>query len=303
MSLALPSTLTPSKISSFTSCPLSFRFSVLERLPEVASPAAVKGTLVHRALQVLFSEREAGHRDRLEAESALLRSWDEMHQAADVTELGLAESEQASFLRDASALLDRYFELEDPNAVTPIGLELDLRVDVDGMVLRGIIDRLDLLADGTLAVVDYKTGRAPRAEQSRSRLSSVQLYAFLCEQVIGQRPSVVRLMYLRDRVVVSADATEQSLRGVHQRAKAVWAAIERACERSDFRPNPSALCKWCSFQEYCPAYGGDPQRAAAAGQRVAFRGRHFGPVSVRSGSGEPAASAGLAAHVAGTLPA
>ncbi|HXY42556.1 MAG TPA: PD-(D/E)XK nuclease family protein [Acidimicrobiales bacterium] len=263
MSFPLPSTLTPSKISAFTSCPLSFRFSVVERLPEVASPQAVKGTLVHRALQLLFSEREAGDRDRLEAESALLRAWDEMRESADVVELALPEDELATFLRDASSLIDRYFELEDPNAVTPVGLELDLKVEVDGMTLRGIIDRLDRLPDGSLAVVDYKTGRAPRAEQSRSRLSSVQLYAFLCEQVLGTRPAVVRLMYLRDRVVVSADATDQSLRGVHQRARAVWAAIERACERSDFRPNPSALCRWCSFQEYCPAFGGDPERAAA----------------------------------------
>ncbi|MGA8681547.1 MAG: PD-(D/E)XK nuclease family protein [Acidimicrobiales bacterium] len=270
MSFALPSTLTPSKISSFTSCPLSFRFSVVERLPEVASPQAVKGTLVHRALQLLFSEREAGHRDRLEAESALLRAWDEMRESTEVVELSLPEDEQASFVRDASSLLDRYFELEDPNTVTPVGLELDLKAEMDGMTLRGIIDRLDRMADGSLAVVDYKTGRAPRAEQSRSRLSSVQLYAFLCEQVLGTRPAVVRLMYLRDRVVVSADATDQSLRGVHQRARAVWAAIERACDRSDFRPNPSALCKWCSFQEYCPAFGGDPERAAeqAATTRV-----------------------------------
>ncbi|MGO8876403.1 MAG: RecB family exonuclease [Acidimicrobiales bacterium] len=264
MSLALPSTLTPSKISSFTSCPLSFRFSVVERLREVASPAAVKGTLVHRALQLLFSEREVGHRDRLEAESALLRAWDEMRESTDVVDLGLPEGEQATFLRDASLLIDRYFELEDPNSVTPIGLELDLKVEVDGMTLRGIIDRLDRLPDGSLAVVDYKTGRAPRAEHSRSRLSSVQLYALLCEKVLGTRPAVVRLMYLRDRVVVSADATDQSLRGVHQRAKAVWVAIERACERADFRPNPSALCKWCSFQAYCPAFGGDPARAAEA---------------------------------------
>jgi putative RecB family exonuclease len=180
----------------------------------------------------------------------------------DVRALGFSDAEQAAFLRDSSALLDRYFDLEDPNSVTAVGLELDLKVEAEGMVLRGIIDRLDLLADGTLAVVDYKTGRAPRADHSRSRLSSVQLYAFLCEQVIGRRPSVVRLIYLRDRVVVSADATEQSLRGVHQRAKAVWVAIERACERSDFRPNPSPLCKWCSFQSYCPVYGGDPERAA-----------------------------------------
>jgi len=269
MSFALPSTLTPSKISSFTSCPLSFRFSVVERLREVASPQAVKGTLVHRALQLLFSEREAGHRDRLEAESALLRAWDEMRESAEVAELDLSEEEAASFVRDASSLIDRYFEIEDPNSVRPIGLELDLRVELDGMTLRGIIDRLDRLADGSLVVVDYKTGRAPRAEQSRSRLSSVQLYAFLCEQVLGTRPTVVRLMYLRDRVVVSADATDQSLRGVQQRARAVWAAIERACERSDFRPNPSALCKWCSFQEYCPAFGGDPTRAAE--QAVATR--------------------------------
>jgi putative RecB family exonuclease len=263
MSLTLPSTLTPSKISAFTICPLAFRFSVVDRLPEVASPQAVKGTLVHRALQLLFSEREPGERDRLEAESVLLRAWDEMSDSPDVADLGLSADERAVFVRDASGLVDRYFELEDPNGVTAVGLELDLRVEVDGMTLRGIIDRLDRLPDGSLAVVDYKTGRSPRAEQARSRLSSVQLYAYLCEQVLGTRPAVVRLMYLRDRVVVSADATDQSLRGVHQRARAVWAAIERACERSDFRPHPSALCKWCSFQEFCPVFGGDPARAAS----------------------------------------
>ena len=251
---------------------------MIERLPEVASPAAVKGTLVHRALQHLFSDREAGQRDRLEAESALLRAWDELRTSPEVVELGLGEAEQATFVREASALISRYYELEDPNTVTAVGLELDLKVEVEGLVLRGIIDRLDRLSDGTLAVVDYKTGRAPRAEQSRSRLSAVQLYALLCERVLGTRPTVVRLMYLRDRIVVSADATDQSLRGVHQRARAIWAAIERACERNDFRPSPSALCKWCSFQAYCPAYGGDPEQATAValvagrGPRVAAPG-------------------------------
>ncbi len=262
MSLPLPSTLTPSKIASFTSCPLSFRFSVVERLPEVVSPQAVKGTLVHRALQMLFSERDQGARDRVEAESALFRAFEEMGQGSEMKALALSEEDQEAFLRDASALLDRYFELEDPNEVMPIGLELGLSVEIDGLVLRGIIDRLDLMPDGTLSVVDYKTGRAPRLEQSRSRLSAVQLYAFLCEQVTGTRPSAVRLLYLRDRVVVSAEATEQSVRGVQLRARAVWTAIERACDRNDFRPNPSVLCKWCSFHAYCPAYGGDPEMAS-----------------------------------------
>ncbi len=262
MSFELPATLTPSKISSFTSCPLSFRFSVVEHLPEVASAPALKGTLVHRALQLLFSECEVGRRDATQAHLMLSRSFEEMRESTDFVALGLGEQDEGTFLKEASSLVDRYFEIEDPNSVNAVGLELDLRTEVDGMTLRGIIDRLDRLQDGSLAVVDYKTGRAPRAEQSRSRLSSVQLYALLCERVLGERPTVVRLVYLRDRLVVSAEATEQSLRGVHQRARAVWTAIERACERGDFRPSPSALCRWCSFQQYCPAFGGDPTRAA-----------------------------------------
>ncbi len=263
MPLPLPTTLTPSKISSFTSCALSFRFSVIDRLPEAPSPQAVKGTLVHRALQLLLSEWEPGHRGRVEAETALGRAWEELCDQPDVTELGLGEAERRAFLGDASVLVDHYFELEDPDSVTPIGVELDLNAEIEGIALRGIIDRLDRMPDGGLAVVDYKTGRAPRLEQARSRLSALQLYARLCEAVLGERPSVVRLMYLRDRVVVSAAATDQSLRGVELRARAVWAAIERACERSDFRPNPSALCRWCSFQQYCPVFGGDPERALA----------------------------------------
>jgi putative RecB family exonuclease len=45
---------------------------------------------------------------------------------------------------------------------------------------------------------------------------------------------------------------------------AIWQAVHRACEREDFRPNPGPLCEWCSFKEFCPAFGGDP--AAARGQ-------------------------------------
>ncbi len=60
MALRLPRTLSPSKVSSFTSCPLAFRFSQIERLPEPPSPPAVKGTLVHAALERLFWHHPAG---------------------------------------------------------------------------------------------------------------------------------------------------------------------------------------------------------------------------------------------------
>ena len=55
------------------------------------------------------------------------------------------------------------------------------------------------------------------------------MYALMCEAELGRRPAVVRLLYLRDRVVISAAPTDQAMRGTRQRALGVWSAIERAC--------------------------------------------------------------------------
>jgi putative RecB family exonuclease len=41
----------------------------------------------------------------------------------------------------------------------------------------------------------------------------------------------------------------------------VWKAVERACVTGDFKPHPTARCGSCSFQPWCPSFGGDPERA------------------------------------------
>ena len=250
---ALPATLTPSKMSRFMSCPLAFRLSYLDRLPEPPTVDQVRGTIVHRALQLLFSSGAADARNSERALDALEVAWTEPAMREEVGALALDERAERRLRRETGTLVERYFALEDPTAVHPIGLELDVRVRVGDVELRGIIDRLDRLEDGSVVVVDYKTGRAPRPEQSRSRLGGVHFYAFVCEQLLGHRPREVRLMYLKDQVVVVESPTDQSMRGLRQRAMAIWAAIGRACESGDFRPNPSPLCRFCAFQAHCPA--------------------------------------------------
>ena len=61
-----------------------------------------------------------------------------------------------------------------------------------------------------------------------------------------------------------AEPTDQALRGHRIKAGAVWSAIERSCAKGDFRPRPSPLCDYCRFQDFCPAFGGDPAQAAYA---------------------------------------
>jgi putative RecB family exonuclease len=262
MTLALPRSLSPSKLSAFKDCPLAFRFAAIDRLPEAPAPHMVKGTLVHSALERLFWDNARGERTPEAARAALDLAWEALQQDPDLASLALTEPEREAFVHDAAALVDGYLRLEDPDTVDAVGVELTLEADVAGLRLRGIIDRLDVNAQGELEVVDYKTGRVPSVNQEQQRLGGVQFYALLCEQVLGRRPSRVRLMYLREPLVIEAEPSEQAVRGTRQRTSAVWSAIERACENEDFRPRPSALCKWCSFRSLCPIYGGDPTRAA-----------------------------------------
>ena len=60
MALALPRSLSPSKLSAFKDCPLAFRFSAIDRIPEAPAPHMVKGTLVHSALERLFWDHPRG---------------------------------------------------------------------------------------------------------------------------------------------------------------------------------------------------------------------------------------------------
>lgn len=257
----VPTSLSPSRVEAFVSCPLAFRFASIEKLPEPPSPHTTKGSLVHRALEVLFMS-PAAERTPLAARAALDQAIAEYRIDPEFTLLGLTEAQAEAFFADAWSLVEGYFAIEDPTAVREIGLELRLEAPIDGFALRGIIDRLELDAEGRFVVTDYKTGRAPSERFQQNSLSGVHFYSFLCESVLGQRPAAIRLMYLRTGEVITATPSAQSVKAIMGRAKAVMKAVEQACTNEDFRPKEGALCKSCAFQPWCPAFGGDPSLAA-----------------------------------------
>ncbi|HEY5873893.1 MAG TPA: PD-(D/E)XK nuclease family protein [Ilumatobacteraceae bacterium] len=261
MEYPVPTSLSPSRVDAFTSCPLQFRFASIEKLPEAPSIHATKGSLVHRALELLFCEPAVARTPEM-GQAMLARAVAEYRADPEFTELALDEATEAEFIADAAALTESYFRIEDPRRVREIGIELRLEAQIGALAVRGVIDRLDLDDDGGLVVTDYKTGRPPFAQREQQRLGGVNFYAFLCQEVLGRRPSRIRLMYLRTGEVIEAIPSEQSVRFLTRRTAAVWQAVERACLQGDFRPRPSALCGFCSFRAWCPSFGGDPDRAA-----------------------------------------
>lgn len=255
--LTLPTTLSPSKLSSFTACGLQFKYSAIDKLPSPQTPETFLGTTVHRALELLFRDVPAGERDRMTGLVCLDQAWWEAKETDDWKSFALSPPDQRRMYLDSAALVENYFDLEDPNKVDPIGLELRMEAQVGAIRLRGVLDRLDATDEG-LVVVDYKTGKVPDERYEKGRLDGMHFYSLLCEQVLGQRPAKVTLLYLVGPTAITATPSDRSAAGLRRKAEAVWAAVEKACETDDFQPRPSGLCNWCAYKPICPAHGGSP---------------------------------------------
>jgi len=251
--------LSPSRAGDFLTCPLLYRFRVIDRLPEPPSPAATRGTLVHAVLERLFDEPAAA-RTPPTAQAMLMPQWERL--LAEEPELaGMFDDEQerSAWLAGARDMLDRYFTLEDPTRLEPRHREHAVEAVLDsGLLLRGYIDRLDVAAGGQIRIVDYKTGAAPKEEFEARALFQMKFYAVVLWLSQGQVPKLLQLMYLGNGEIVRYAPDESDLRATIRKIDALWRAIERARAAGDWRPRPGRLCAWCAHQAICPAFGGTP---------------------------------------------
>jgi putative RecB family exonuclease len=257
----VPAALSPSRAADFMQCPLLFRLRTIDKLPEPPSPAATRGTLVHAVLDRLF-DLPAGSRTPDRAAELLEPEW--VRLVAETPDLGTLFSspdEVTEWLATARSLLGKYFTLEDPNRLEPAKREWFVRAEVgegeERLVLRGVVDRLDVAPGGLLRVVDYKTGKAPSPGFETKFLFQMKFYALVLWKLRGVVPKRLQLIFLGSGDLLTYDPDERDLHYTELKVVAVWAAIRSAIHTGRWTPSPSRLCDWCSFKPMCPAHGGE----------------------------------------------
>jgi putative RecB family exonuclease len=284
--------LSPSRAGDFLTCPLLYRFRVVDRLPEPPSAAAARGTLVHAVLERLFDE-PAASRTPQTAQAMLVPQWDRLI-AAEPELAGLFDDDEQRgvWLAEAREMLDRYFGLEDPTRLEPQHREHAVEAVLEsGLLLRGYIDRLDVAAGGEIRIVDYKTGTAPKEEYEARALFQMKFYAVVLWLTRGQVPDLLQLMYLGNGEIVRYAPDESDLRATVRKIDALWRAIERARSTGDWRPRPGRLCAWCAHQSICPAFGGTPPPLPQAAPEPATSAQTERPAVAVPPQADPAAEA------------
>ncbi|MEU4226596.1 RecB family exonuclease [Nonomuraea sp. NPDC026600] len=252
--------LSPSRAGDFMTCPLLYRFRVIDQLPEKPSPAAVRGTVIHAVLERLY-DLPAPRRSVEAALELLAPQWERL--LADdplYAEMFADDAEQETWLSQARAMLERYFTLEDPTRLEPAERELYVEAVLDGgLMLRGYVDRLDVAPSGEVRVVDYKTGSAPGPDFEAKALFQMKFYALVLWRLRGSVPRLLQLVYLGGGGEVLRYAPDEAdLLATERKVRALWTAIERSLESGEWRARRSRLCDWCDHQALCPEFGGTP---------------------------------------------
>jgi putative RecB family exonuclease len=254
-------TLSPSRAGDFKTCPQLFKFRAIDRIPEPVSIYQARGTTSHLALQRLFDEPMANRTpDRLY--DLFREAWTEIRGEDEFEGLFATVDEERQWGLESLELLANYFTIEDPTGFDPEDRELDLLEDLDGMMIRGILDRMDRNEDGRLLITDYKTGKAPPEPYALPAFFALKIYALLIRNRTGETPAEVRLLYLNGPTLYRLPIDDRQLDAMDAQLRALWAAIERAMQTGRFPPRPGRLCDWCSYRELCPAWACLPDGSA-----------------------------------------
>jgi DNA helicase II / ATP-dependent DNA helicase PcrA len=233
--------LSASDIDTYRTCPLKYKFARVFRIPQEPTIHQRFGILVHQVL-----ERFHAAEDSLGTLAELLGLLD-----AGWRRGGFGDSEEERQLRGkAAAALTRYHERFQSEESQPVWFERGFTFKLGPHLLRGRVDRVDRLPDGTYELIDYKTGR-PKTPDQLAEDVQLSLYAVGAHEAWELESSRQAYYYLLDdqKVTVPMDDGDRS-----EWIRAVATEVAEGILSQGFEPTPSfAACSWCDYRLVCPA--------------------------------------------------
>jgi putative RecB family exonuclease len=146
--------------------------------------------------------------------------------------------------------LEEMFEANAGSFRIPAALEFRFTVEIEGVQLSGMIDRMDRIPGGGYEIIDYKTNRRLPPKAVVDRDLQLSLYYLAAREVWGIEPDRLTLYFLLPGQRMSTFRTEANADELRRRIATVAERI--AAGKFDPRQNP--LCEWCDFQPVCPLY-------------------------------------------------
>ena len=249
-----------SKMGMYKECPQKYKFRYVHMLPEQPKYYFAFGSAMHEVMEYIYDPKNAQFPTLEQALVFFKKHWD----ATSFDQKGYAsmEKETAGF-EEGCRILRAYYDKNGDSFKHPLSVEMKSTLDMDGLSLISILDRIDYLGDGRVKILDYKTGKTVQrepdqlmmyqkvAENSPMVLKLVQTLEPKVKQVRVEEMSFYHLPSLQE--LTFERSTDKEMYEFWQRVLGVADDIRAG----KFSPAPEEnKCRWCDYRNICPVFTG-----------------------------------------------
>jgi len=249
--MARKPTLSPSKISTFLACPAKYYWTYINeegRFFMRGKSYFSFGSSLHSVLQNFHDEGNTQVTTVEEALADLEENWISAgYSSAQEMEEALGQGKQ---------ILEAYIQrhVETPTQARTILIEKQLRHDLGDFVLIGRVDRVDEHEDGTLEVIDYKSGRETVDVADIENDLAMGCYQVLLRAKYPGQPVRATIIALKTGASATASLQDEE-QFLHDLREIGQVILNKAWD--EYRPKPIDLCSTCDFLPLCRRAGYD----------------------------------------------
>lgn len=250
--LVLPDKFSFSQLAAFSTCPLQYKFAFVLKIPAPSDKASlIFGRVLHNVLHDFLEPLENGNLQKslFETEKVglteekILSLYEDRWQADGYSN---KEEREKYYQKGKKILKTFWLNLKEEGQPTVLFLEKNFSFKIGEGIIKGAIDRVDKLADGTLEIIDYKTGN-PKEKLEYLDKRQLILYKIFLEEFLKIKVSKLSYYYLEGTYKTSFEAKEKDVEKLRQEVLEEIAKIKEG----NFPANPGEMCKYCDFNNIC----------------------------------------------------
>jgi len=249
--------LSYSQIETFRICPLHYKLKYIFKVPTPPSASQSFGTSIHSSLKEFYELVGAGKRPTEKLiYQCLQENW--------VREGFSGKAHEKKFLEKGKIYLSGFLKTGFDRNNLPRTMEQVFTVPLiskDRKILiriGGKIDRMDVFPDGSVEIVDYKTGATIPTQKEVDNNLQLSFYALAAtgipDKPFGRRAEKVRLSlyFLDEQEKLTTTRTAEQL----EKARQEIFKTKEEIEKSDFKCSGHIFCQSnCEYSLFCRSEG------------------------------------------------
>ena len=260
-----------SKMGMYKECPQKYKFRYVHMIPELPKYYFAFGSAMHSVMEFIYDPSRQFFPTLAEALAYFDHEWGKT--TWEQKGYASVDKELAGYV-EGRRQIEAYYAKHAASFVHPLSVEMKSTLEIDGLSLISILDRMDYLGDGQIKILDYKTGKTVQREPD-------QLYMY--QKVVETSPVIKALVQQKDPSVKNVRVGELAFyhlpsltemkfeRAADKEIVEFWQKVLGIADQiraGKFSPTPSEqACRWCDYRNICPVFTGKdytgPSGAAA----------------------------------------